>query len=131
VAVIAGIFWAIFCSKPCGWGLLLAWQVAIGAGLVLLCFTNCCPVFWIIGPALIALGIGLLFAWKKKCHKSNCAVMKELVIALSGVVLPLLGWLGVIPGLAACINPLAVAALSSLAGVIAILGGDLRLVGPV
>ena len=120
VAFIAGIFWAIFCSKPCGWGLLLAWQVAIGAGLILLCFTTCCPSFWIIGPLLVLIGIGLLFAWKERCHKSNCAVMKELLIALSGVVLPVLGWLGVIPVLAACINPLAVGALTSLAAIVAI-----------
>jgi hypothetical protein len=32
-----------------------------------------------------------------------------------GVVLPLLGWLGMIPALAACINPLVAGALSTLA----------------
>ena len=120
VAAIAGILWGIFCPKPCAWALLLAWQVALGVGFILLCFTVCCPIFWAIGLGLVAVGVTLMFIWKERCNKSNCAVLKELVIALSGVVLPLLGWLGVIPALAACINPIVTGALSTLAAVIAV-----------
>ena len=120
VAAIAAFFWAIFCTKPCAWGLLLTWQVALGVGLILLCFTVCCPVFWVIGLLLFAAGVALMFVWKRKCKKSNCAVLKELVIAISGVVLPLLGWLGVIPPLAACINTVVTGILSTLAAAIAI-----------
>ena len=92
----------------------------LGVGFVLLYFTVCCPTFWPIGLGLLGVGVGLMLLWKKQCHKSKCAVLKELVIALSGVVLPLLGWLGVIPALAACINPLVAGALSTLAAAVAI-----------
>jgi len=119
-AAIAAVIWGIFCHKPCAWALLLAWQVALGVGFVLLYFTVCCPTFWPIGLGLLGVGVGLMLLWKKRCHKSKCAVLKELVIALSGVVLPLLGWLGVIPALAACINPLVAGALSTLAAAVAI-----------
>lgn len=119
-AAIAALLWSIFCPKPCAWALLLAWQVALGVGLILLCFTVCCPTFWVVGLALIGVGVALMFTWKERCNKSNCAVLKELVIAISGVVLPLLGWLGVVPALAACINTVVTAALSTLAAAIAI-----------
>jgi PKD repeat protein len=119
-AAIAAVLWGIFCPKPCAWALLLAWQVALGVGFILLCFTVCCPTFWVIGLALVGVGVALMFTWKKRCNKSNCAVLKELVIALSGVVLPLLGWLGAIPALAACINTVVTGALSTLAAAIAV-----------
>jgi hypothetical protein len=118
-AALAGIFWAIFCPKPCAWALLLAWQVSVGVGFTLLYFTVCCPTFWWIGLALLAAGLALMFVWKRRCRKSTCAVLKELSIALSSVILPLLGWLGVIPALAACINHVVAAVLSTLAAAIA------------
>ena len=127
-AALAGILWAIFCPKPCLWALLLAWQVSIGMGFVLLYFTVCCPTFWAIGLALLAAGVALMFVWKRRCRKSTCAVLKELSIALSSVILPLLGWLGVIPALAACINHVVAGILSTLAAAIA--AAALHCVGP-
>lgn len=118
LAGLAGLIWGFLCPKPCAWALLLAWQVMLGVGFVLLYFTLCCPTFWPIGLGLVAGGIALMLVWKKRCKKSNCAVLKELVVALSGVVLPLLGWLGVIPALAACINPIVAGALSTLAAAV-------------
>jgi hypothetical protein len=120
VTAVAAIVWSIFCPKPCGWGALLAWQVALGVGFILLCFTVCCPTFWLLGVGLVGVGVGLMFTWKNRCNMSNCALLKELVIAISGVVLPLLGWLEVIPVLAACVNPLVTGALSTLAAAIAV-----------
>lgn len=120
LAALAGLVWNYLCPKPCGWGLLLAWQVSLGVGFVLLYFTLCCPVFWPIGLALVAGGIALMLVWKQRCHKNKCAVLKELVVALSGVLLPLLGWLGVIPPLAACINPWVAGVLSTLAAAAAL-----------
>lgn len=117
-ALIAGILWGIFCPKPCAWALLLTWQVALGAGFLLLCFTTCCPSFWPIGLGLIALGIALMLVWKRRCKKNRCQVLKELVIAISGVLIPLLGWLTAIPVLAPCINPLVTGILASIAGII-------------
>jgi hypothetical protein len=127
-AAVAGILWGIFCPKPCAWALLLAWQVSIGVGFVLLYFTTCCPTFWFVGLPLIGIGVALMFAWKRQCHMSNCAVLKELSIALSSVILPLLGWLGVIPGLAACVNHVVAGILSTLAAAVGV--AVLHCIGP-
>jgi hypothetical protein len=118
VAVIAGALWGIFCPKPCAWALLLSWQVSIGVGCLLLCFTTCCPNFWWIGLGLLAAGVALMSVWKSRCHKDACGVLKELAIALSSVVVPLIGWLGMIPVLSACINHAVATALSTLAGIV-------------
>jgi hypothetical protein len=80
----------------------------------------CCPAFWTIGLLLVALGVTLMFVWKQRCEKSYCDVLKELMIAISGVVLPLLSWAGLIPSLAACINKFVTAILTLLAGIIAV-----------
>jgi PKD domain-containing protein len=128
VAAIAAIFWGILCPKPCAWALLLAWQVSIGVGFVLLYFTTCCPQLLFVGLPLIASGIALMFAWKRRCNMSTCAVLKELSIALSSVILPLLGWLGAIPGLAACINHVVAGILSTLAAAVGV--AALHCVGP-
>lgn len=119
-AAIAGVIWSIFCRKPCAWALLLAWQAAIGAGFMLLCFTTCCPSFWVIGFGLIAAGVGLMLLWKQHCHKNRCQVLKELVLAISGVLIPLLGWFGAIPILAPCINHIVTAALSAVAAALTV-----------
>ena len=120
IAGIAAILFAIFCPKPCAWGLLFLWQVLLGVGLLLLCFTTCCPSFWVIGGGLTAAGLGLMALWKSRCNKSNCDVLKELVIAISGVVVPLVGWFLGVPVLMACMNTIITAALTTLAGLIAI-----------
>jgi hypothetical protein len=57
-----------------------------------------------------------MFLWKRRCDKNACGVLKELAIALASVVVPLLGWLGAIPVLSACINHTVAAGLSTLAG---------------
>jgi len=127
-AALAAIFWAILCPKPCAWALLLAWQVSVGVGFVLLYFTVCCPSFWWIGLSLLVAGLALMLVWKRRCHKNTCEVLKELSIALSSVILPLLGWLGVIPALAACINHLVAGILSTLAAAVG--AAVLHCVGP-
>jgi hypothetical protein len=128
LAALTGILWGILCPKPCAWGLLLAWQVSIGVGFVLLYFTTCCPTFWFIGLPLIGAGIALMFVWQRRCHMSNCAVLKELSIALSSVVLPLLGWLGAIPGLSACVNHVVAGILSTIAAAVVV--AALHCIGP-
>jgi hypothetical protein len=114
IAFIAGIIW-YFCPKPCLWGLLLAWQVALGVGLALLFFTKCCSIFWFFGFLGIFAALVMLVVWAIKCHKNRCQVLAELTIAVSGIILPLLGWIGVIPGLSACINHVVAAIASTFA----------------
>lgn len=120
LAAIAGIFWAIFCPKPCGFALLFSWQVALGVGFAVLYFTQCCPFMWWVGIGLIAAALGLLALWVKECDSTFCEVMVEMSVAIVAVLLPLLGWLGVIPALQPCINQTVAAILSSLAGAIVI-----------
>jgi PKD domain len=120
VTAVATFFWA-FCDKPCAWALLLAWQVSVGAGAVLLYFSKCCAVaFWLIGLGLVAAGVTLMFVWKSHCNESDCAVVAELSIALVSVILPVLGWVGAIPVLHACVNTLVAAILSLLASVVVV-----------
>ena len=119
VAIIAGIIW-YFCPKPCQWGLLLAWQVLLGVGLALLFFTKCCPTFWVFGILSLVAASVLLTLWATKCQKSRCQVLAELTVAVSGIILPLLGWIGLLPGLSMCINPVVAAAASTFAAAIAL-----------
>jgi PKD repeat protein len=112
IALVAGIFWWWFCPKPCLWGLLFAWQVALGIGYVALYFTLCCHLLlWWVGIPSVVAGLTLAVVWKHRCNKTNCQLLKEIAVAISGVVLPLLGWLGVIPALSLCINPVVAGSL--------------------
>ena len=120
IALIAAILFGIWCPKPCLWGVLFLWQVMLGVGIILLCFTTCCPAFIALGGGLAGIGLGVMAWWKQQCNKSNCDLFKELTIVMSGVLLPLLGWLGVIPALAACINPIVTGALATIAAFVAV-----------
>lgn len=119
-AGLLGIIWGIFCPKPCGAEILLAWQFSFGVGFGVLYFILCCPWLWALAVGSVAVGSGLLALWLEKCKKGLCDVVSELLVAISGVSLPLLGWLGLIPALSACVNPWVSAGLSAFAGLIAI-----------
>jgi hypothetical protein len=120
LAAILGIVWAIFCPTPCGFALLFSWQVAIGVGFAVLYFTQCCLWMWWVGIGLILAALAVLALWVTECDSTFCEVVVELSVAIVAVLLPLLGWLGVIPALQPCINQTVAAGLSSLAGAIAI-----------
>lgn len=122
LAIAAGVLlalWLIFCPQPCGWQLLLAWQVALGVGIGALYYATCCPILWAIGFGLIAVAIGLLLAWVRRCKKTFCQVMVELSVVITGVILPVLGWLFGIPLISACLNPIVAAAVGTLASAVA------------
>ena len=108
------VLWAFFCPKPCGWALLLAWQVALGAGIGALYFAKCCPWLWAVGGGLIAAGLAGLIAWWIKCHRTLCQVLVELAIVLSVVILPVLGWIASIPFLTPCLTPAVDATVASV-----------------
>jgi hypothetical protein len=119
-AGLLGIIWGIFCPKPCGAEMLLAWQFSFGVGFGVLYFILCCPLLWALAVGSVAVDSGLLALWLEKCKKGLCDVVSELLVAISGVSLPLLGWLGLIPALSGCVNPWVSAGLSAFAGLIAI-----------
>jgi hypothetical protein len=117
-AAVLGVIWGIFCPKPCGWGWLLAWQIAMGTGIGALYFAPCCPWLWVVGAALIAAAVVLVIAWVRECAVTFCQLMVELAVVLAGVILPVLGWIAGIPFLAACINPIVAASVSTLSGLV-------------
>jgi hypothetical protein len=120
VALIVALIWGFLCNKPCGWGMLLGWQVALGAGLLLLHFNICCPSMNLIGGGLIASGLALMWLWVKSCSVSLCRLFIELLIILTAVVAPTMAALAFIPVLEVCINPIITAAVAALAAVVTI-----------
>ncbi len=121
VSAILLAIWYFFCpNKPCMWGLLLASQIALGAGLGALYFAPCCPWLWAVGAGLIIAGIAGMLTWRVKCKKTWCQLFAELAVVITVVIIPVIGWLGLIPALAACLNPWVVAAISTLSAAIAL-----------
>jgi hypothetical protein len=121
LAAIAGILYAIFCrKKPCEVALLISGQSTLGAGAAAIILSACCP--WMIwaGFALVASGMGLLLLWRSRCNKSVCALAKEITKIIGGIVLPLIGFVVIIPGLALCVNGVALAWVSAVFGLIAV-----------
>ncbi len=119
-AILLGI-WAFFCpNKPCRWGLLLASQIALGAGLGALYFATCCPWLWPVGAGLIIAGIAGMLTWREQCKKTWCQLFAELAVVITVVVIPVLSWLGLIPALSACLNPWVVGVVSGLSAALAL-----------
>lgn len=119
-AAIVSILWALACPKPCGWSLLLAWQVGLGIGIGALYFAPCCPWLWWLGGGLIAAALTSLTLWIRRCRVSFCKLMVELLVVLSAVIVPALGWIAGIPQLAACVNSVVAATVSTMSAVVAI-----------
>lgn len=117
---LLGLIWGIFCPKPCKWGLLLAWQLALGTGIAALYIANCCPVLWAIGAGLIASAAIPFELWRRQCDASKCTIYAELAIVMSGVLIPVFGWLAGIPILAACFNPIVTGIVGTIAGLLAL-----------
>ena len=118
-AVALGV-WIALCDQPCGWKTLLAWQVALGSGIGALYFADCCPIMWAIGTGLIGTALGLLYKWKRDCGISACDVWAELLLVISGVVVPVVGYLALIPAFAGCLNPWVFAAGGTLATIVSV-----------
>jgi len=117
-AALAYWLWkGLQCPKPCAWGLLASWQISIGTGIGVLHFTLCCSLAYLLGGVLVAVGVYMLLEWKRKCRATNCKVLTELAALVTGVVLPVVGWLMVIPGLQGCANPLVVALIDTAGAV--------------
>jgi hypothetical protein len=115
LGLLGGIFWAIFCPKPCGIAILLLGQVTLGVGMGVLYFSLCCPLFLPIGSGLVAAGIGLFYWWARRCRKGVCDVAVQLLAALTGGIMPLLTYIDLVPVLSACKNPVAAIVLGSVA----------------
>jgi PKD repeat protein len=117
-AVIAFLIWLFLCpSKPCAWGLLLAWQVLLATGLISLYLTACCPVLW-FGLIAVVVGVVLMIVWGRRCKKSLCAVLAELgpVIAMT---LSVAAIVKLVPVLNACVTNWVVAVVSGISTLIA------------
>jgi hypothetical protein len=118
-AVLLGL-WLLFCPKPCGAALLIAWQIALGAGIGALYFAPCCPTLWIIGAALIAAAVAGLIVWIRRCKKTRCQVLAELGVVITVVIVPIIGWIAGISFLQPCLNPIVAATVSTLSAIVAL-----------
>lgn len=101
-ALLAYLF--LGCPKcRCGWLYLLLWRVLSGVGLLLAIFAGCIAntpgcgpgclacnhwTFW-IGLGLLILGIVFLLLWKKKCCVKLCDFLKEIVLWVGSILIPL------------------------------------------
>ena len=63
-----------------------------------------------------------LLAWKRKCQVTACGVLVEVAALVAGVVLPVLGWIFLIPALLPCKDLLVVQIVDS-AGAVMVLAG--------
>jgi hypothetical protein len=118
-AIVTGI-WLAFCDQPCAWGLLLGWQIALGVGICALYYANCCPWLWGAGAGSIALAVLLFAEWRRTCQPTFCHTVAQLGMVITVVIIPVMGWLANIPGLAACMNPMVAAAVGALGAAVGI-----------
>ena len=117
---IGGLYTSLSkCKKPCGYGLLLSWQFAIGVGLGFVYFSSCCSSLQIPGTIMISGGIVASYAWAKTCRYSLCTWSREMMLCLSGAVLPVLTQVGVILPVW-CQNPAVLAIIGGIEGAAAI-----------
>jgi len=102
-AVALAAYWA-FCDKPCWWGLLFAWQITLGAGLVTLLLTKCCTHLQPVGWAAVLAGVAGAVVWARKCKVSVCTVLRKFAPVIASVLSLVFGALGGIPVLTACVD---------------------------
>jgi hypothetical protein len=92
-------------KKPCKWDLLIPGEIFFAAGSLILSISSCCnrltfiriSVIQIIGFILCAVGLLLLYLWKKRCNVSFCMFIKEMSLLLTVILIPIVNFLGAIP----------------------------------
>jgi len=124
--LIALVLWLVLCGdKPCGWGWLLPAQVLLGAGWISVYFgdfggsSGCCPWLGWVGVGLLLLSALFFFLWYRLCHPGWCEVLAEIAYALTGVVLPAIGYILSVPVVQNCVNGEISRILTVIAGLIA------------
>ena len=121
LAVLLALLWGIACDeKPCGWGLLLASQAALGAGVAATVLSGCCPWMLPAGLGLIVVGLAGLIAWRSQCDMSWCRVAREIVFVVGGIILPLIGVIAGVPLVNTCVSGPALAGVGLVFGPIAV-----------
>lgn len=119
VALIIFGLWAWLCdNKPCKWFLLFSWQAMLIAGLILILFMDCCPTGALVGAGMLAAAGALMATWAVQCKIGTCALMAEASVAVATAVIPLMNFVGNIPLLNACINPIAGTIVATLSGLL-------------
>ena len=77
------------CRKcVCGWMEKFFWRILFGVGLVTTEFGGCCPTGLTGGPILIGLGLLALYLWIRKCKPSVCDVVKDAILVIAAIVIP-------------------------------------------
>jgi hypothetical protein len=101
LVVISLVLYLIFCTKcaPCGWPFLFLWRSLFAAGIILLVFSeqdcnDCqiycfCTYFRPLGAALALAGILMFILWILTCGPSLCAIILELLISWTSIIVPI------------------------------------------
>jgi len=91
IGIIAIVLYYYYpdCRKClCGWVYKLFWRVLFAVGILITTFAGCCKTFLILGLVMIAVGLVFLYWWKKKCKKTVCEVVKEVIFVIAAFILP-------------------------------------------
>jgi hypothetical protein len=106
VAIVALIFYLIFCTKcKCGWFYLFLWRVLFGVGILYAIFADCCggTSAFLIGLGLLLLGVLFLLLWQNQCKKTLCELLEEVILLMSGYIIPVAAFVLSIPALMDCL----------------------------
>lgn len=91
LALIALTLFAFYpdCRKcVCGWMEKFFWRILFGVGLVAFEFGGCCVTGKIGGPITIGFGLLALYLWICKCKPTICEVVKDAILVIAAVVIP-------------------------------------------
>lgn len=111
------------CPDPCGKWYLFGWQTSITAAIGLLYYSNCCQSLLWAGLAFLTAAIGFFYGWIRACHPTKCDIVRELLVVLSTLLLPIIGSIANVGVLQECISPIGDTILFIINGIIAAAAG--------
>jgi hypothetical protein len=125
-AAIAIAIWLLLCAfgicpcpKKCDW-LAIGWMVSLAAALISFYLSTCCPGFFILALLLAALAAGDFAYWVYECKPSACRILDFLLVTVASVTATVIGYIALIPAIAACGSIAATITVTTAAGLLGI-----------
>jgi PKD repeat protein len=107
------------CPTACDW-LAIAWMSTLIGALVAAYLAGCCGGWWwglVVG--LFAVAGATFAAWIVECKPDRCTVLRHLMIAVVTGAATVIGYVVLIPAIAACGYGWVAAAIATLGGLLA------------